>query len=328
MSTLSRVLRDDRFPISLLKDFISLMQKFEVVLLLDDTKLLIPSLLPSEETRSCVVLPMSDSLADSSVAGELQMMGITPLFSSNLPVLTRYYLLPFIPNGFFSRVLARVMGSKITDHFGQYTVTTANTVDRLHWRCWRGGVVLAHHSTEVVRISSAAVPPPRADGGVLHSAAGKQVIKDGDTCSVQVMVAVLPRDSVCGRYIASPQHSRQPNTQLAIWMLQQLTEIVESVFDDWYEAFARRKGFDINTVQQASPCPQCQGSLMKPHRKRNVGSLTHSISSFISPLTNLNLNMFSSPYCVLAASRVQPLMCPEHGTVPVADVAPDLVRWS
>ena len=325
ISTLSQVLRDDRFPFSLLKDFISLMQKFEVVLLLDETKLLIPSLLPAEENRACVVLPMSESLHDSTVVSEMQKMGITTLSSSNLSILTRYYLLPFIPNGFFSRLLARVMGSKITEYFSCRVAMVVNTIDRFHWRCWRSGIILVHHNTEIVHISPNNMPPLRAECGVLHSATGKGVIKDGDTCSIQVIVAVLPREMVCGRYIPGQHHSRQPNTQLAIWMLRQLTEIIESVFDDWYEAFARHKGFDINTVQQANPCPHCQRSLMSPHRKRNIGSLSLSVNSFkFEPSTTLNL--FSSPYCVLAASRDQSLTCPQHGNVSVANIAPDLVR--
>ena len=101
-------------------EFITLMQKFEVILLLDERRLLIPSLLPSTEEQSCLVFSkqVSAKLSEKDV-GDIEQVSNephAPLYQTPYPVLVRYYLLPFIPNGFFTRVLARLMSSDIIDH--------------------------------------------------------------------------------------------------------------------------------------------------------------------------------------------------------------------
>ena len=111
VSALGQVLRNDQFPPSVMThfipDFISLMQKFEVVLLLDKERLLIPSLLPSSEDNTCVVLPCTTVVETSEVdlhtLQDLSRQPFAGISSLTMRIIGRFYLLPFVPNGQIER---------------------------------------------------------------------------------------------------------------------------------------------------------------------------------------------------------------------------------
>lgn len=323
LSALQLLLKNDQFPHALIKEFVSLMQKFEVVHLLDESRLLIPSLLPSDEGNACVVFPTTVNDRESSVkARAVSKQGFSRL---NACVFARYYLLPFIPNGFFPRVLARILGSGISECFTE-CVSTEDRHD-LHWRCWRNGIVLVNDHMEVVHVSPVRLPLANTDETVIISSTDSRHIQGKDQGMIQIVVSILPEGLVQGKSPSLPcDETRTTSSHLAIWILRKLIEIVDSVFDDWYDAFARRKGFDLRTVELASPCSKCLQQTAMHSKGRSEAmftTLTSQISSYIS--SQRTLYMFTGPFCVLAMSANKGLPCPVHGPIPVSDIAPDLV---
>ena len=324
LGALRLLLEDDQFPHALIKEFVSLMQKFEVVHLLDNNRLLIPSLLPADEGNACVVFPTS-VFSDSNTTIKPEAVSKQGFARLNTHVFARYYILPFIPNGFFPRVLARILGGGISECFTECVSIDEKQV--LHWRCWRNGILLVHGPMEVVRVSPVRLPLANTDETVLISSTGAQPVQESDQSMVQIIVSILPEELVQGKSQSLPcDESRSTSSHLAIWILRKLIEILDSVFDDWYDAFARRNGFDTKTVEQASPCSKCLQQTAVHSKGRSATlftTITSQLSSYVS--SQRTLYMFTSPYCVLAASINDCLPCPVHGPIPVADVAPDLV---
>ena len=326
VSALDQVIRDDQVPKSLRKEFISLMQKFEIVLLLDNERLLIPSLLPPNRDASTVVHP--------------KLMGypmeLTPHQYANMErlgfvVLARFFLLPYIPNGFFPRLIARVMGSNIFECVKQSgragSLADMNVLNNnLHWRCWRSGIVLIWQHLEIFRIAPISPWTSHADTTYVVSALETKEVGEY-TQGIEILISIIPEDHIASSSFLSSNGFKPRSSLLSTWLLQQASELVDSVFEDWYEGFARKKGYDPRAVvRQVNPCPDClkqcmarlpgsHGSLKRP---RSAPSGDHVN-------TQKQLYLFTSPHCVLAASKGMPLKCPDHGNVPVSSVAPDLV---
>ena len=325
LSALKLLLKDDQFPHSLIKDFVSLMQKFEVVHLLGDNRLLIPSLLPSYEGDACVVLPMCTPAHDNNTIN-INDISKQSFSRSNDKDYVRYYLLPFIPNGFFPRVLARILGSEISECFIQ--CVSGENRQNTHWRCWRNGIILVNDHMEAIHVSPVRLPLANTDETVLLSSTESRQVQSKGQSMIQIIVSILPEHLVQGKSLLLPSDdSRSTSSHLAIWIMRKLIDIVDSVFDDWYDAFARRNGFDLTTVEQASPCSKCLNQTALYSRGRSesfFSTLTSQISSYVS--SQRTLYMFTSPFCVLSASTNTCLSCPVHGPIPVSDVAPDLVN--
>lgn len=348
-SALHLVLKDERFPPTFLQDFVLLMQKFEVVLLLDKERLLIPSLLPDNEKNACVVFPLSVSLTPDTLSC-IDNLGSQPfarISTLDMKVFARYYLLPFVPNGFFPRLIARIVGSKITSCFSNCVPTSEsfhNVYNGLHWRPWRNGIVLVHRHMEMVRVSPISLPHLGKGQVYLTSSKGQQCHKEPPR-GIEIMVAILPDGLVTGdsEHLLSDDDNNRSH-QLGVWLLRQLTEITDSVFEDWYEGFARRKGFDFSTIHQASPCPLCLSGVFRASRNKKPAP-RKSVSASSTPNTrvaktlssssysdfvefnnkDISLYLFSSPFCVLSSSTDTHMKCNDHGPIPVSCVAPDLV---
>ena len=347
-SALKLVLRDERFPHSFLPDFVSLMQKFEVILQLDKDHLLIPSLLPVDADKSCVVLPFNVSIATDNLATirdieELNRLPYVKIGHLDMKLFARYYLLPYIPNGFFSRLLARIIGSKITECLSQCVSNETQescVFDSLHWRCWRNGIVLVFRYMEIIRVSSTTLPYPDTDKVYVSSSKGKRLLECSGSKSkgIEILVAVLPETLVNQENEFFSSHdSISYSNYLAVWILRQLTETIDSVFDDWYESFSRRKGFDLRIVEQVSPCPLCLSRALNAESKSKRKSYPQDVSKSLDMSSSgyvsyielnkqwRNFHLFTSPYCVLAASKGWYLECVDHNLISVSCIAPDLV---
>ena len=327
--------------------FLSLMQKFEVVLILDDQRLLIPSLLPQEERDSCVLLPRSlaISVQDQGIDldccfNEIAKTGHAPLCQTPHPLFVRYYLLPFVPNGFFSRVTARLMSSDIINHLQCSLKSSAfsaqHVLNNAHWQCWRDGIVIVWNHMEVFRIAHLTYPVPGTSSSHVISSSGCNEV--ATLKGIEIKVIAFPDEYIgtCPILSNKDQTSQNRGRCLSTWVLHQATTIVDSVFEDWYEAFARTKGFELNLVSSVNPCPVCYKSVREaeiaksssPLARRFTFSLSIAGFEVISKRTtdNVKLYLFSSPFCALTLSRTERLECPVHGTMGVEDVAPDLVR--
>ena len=332
---------------SLLTEFLTLMQKFEVVLVLDDRRLLIPSLLPTEERDSCVIFPNSLSLEESfstleksiSVLDYDSKQTYAPIYQLPHTLFAQYYFLPFVPNGFFPRLVARIISTEIIESLRKSLSTSPlqahHVLNMAHWECWRSGVSLIWNHLEIFRIGPLTCPLPGAESIKIQS---RDEWFDVRTVKgVEIKVAVLPEE-----YITSCSMVRNPEGMqeipekgrcLATWMLQQATDIVSSVFDDWYEAFAHKRGFELTTVRVANPCPECLKVALASQVEASTPPALRRFSFSLSNLLSRNkpehtlkvFHMFSSTYCTLVLSEGKELECPNHGKMEMADVAPALV---
>lgn len=328
------------------REVISLMQKFEVVFLLDERRLLIPSLLPPEEDNACLIFSSSltETLTESTVTDQLLHEPHAPMHKTPHAVLTRFYLLPFIPNGFFSRLMARLMSSNIIEHLQQSLLKNplqdVYLINSTHWKCWRTGILITWNHMEIFRIA----PLAENQAGLTTV---EVVTKKGTFVStsiaggMEIKVAMLPEEIIEKCSILDSQLNFNSSFMesdkktdysrgkcLATWLLHQATEAIDSAFEDWYESFARKKGFDPHqeNVRIVNPCNKCI--------EYTTSMSLHSCLSPRSPVAKEEKEeegerkcyAFTNMYTALvSSSSEESLVCPVHGTLKVAQVAPDLV---
>ena len=326
----------------------TLMQKFEVILLLDDNRLLIPSLLPNDESEMCLVFArfISANLGDADTESIHQQMKEphAPLCQTPHLLFVRHYLLSFVPNGFFSRVIARLMSSDMIEHlqesFASGPLDSQSVLNTAHWKCWRNGIIITWNHMEIFRIAPLIYPLTGTANTNLISVSGIREVET--TKGVEIKVAVLPDEvyiGSCSIFQGEDCKKDCPKGKcMATWLLHQATSIIDSVFEDWYEVFAKKKGFDLETCRTANPCnhcfsmvheKECLASISPTQKRMSRHMFTETIDEFavVSPdaVPTRTLYLFSSQYCSLTVSQGTPLVCPVHGKCFVADVAPDVM---
>ena len=337
---LRRIFRDKVTNLSLMTEFITLMQKFEVVLQLDEQRLLIPSLLPPLEEDACIVFPKAISIEQSkaSCVDHLRKEPHASIQHIPHPLLVRYYLLPFVPNGFFPRLIARIISSNImTDLRRSLSVNLMeehHVLNVIHWLCWRSGIVLIWNHMEILRIGPLTCPFPGMNSAVVITNSGSSQVETGK--GIEIKVAVLPDECIksCSSVVKNPEgveHIHEKGKCFATWLLHQAAEKVDSVFEDWYEVFAYKRGFEMSKVRTANPCPKCYENVRAAEISPRVRRMTFSLSlpgwELISRKDDKEkvLYMFSNAYCALVVANGNKLKCPAHEELTVAEVAPDLV---
>ena len=323
------------------KELIALMEKFEIILFLDDRRLLIPSLLPSSEGKSCTVFSKMTSAQlneDDTMAATLEHTSHTPLCKAPHQCLVRYYRLPFVPNGFFARVIARFMSTKMIDYI-QSSLESGPLDDTLtnqaHWKCWRDGIIITWHHMEIFRIAPITFPLLGTTETHLISSKGDMPVETSK--GIEIKVAILPEEiTVKSETFPNERSNMSVSSHCrATWLFHQATTIVSSVFEDWYEVFAQNTNFDFDLT--ANPCTECLKLVCKserecfifPSQQRSTETQSSSRSSHgnsTRPSQQSIFYMFTSPYCSRAlADGMIDIECPTHGKLSVKDVAPDLV---
>lgn len=328
------------------KEVIPIMQKFEVVFLLDEHRLLIPSLLPPEEDDSCLVFSssLSQTLTDDTMTEQLRHEPHAPMHETPHTILTRLYLLPFIPNGFFSRLMARLMSSDIIEHLQQSLLSnvlvSSYLINSTHWKCWRTGILITWNHMEIFRIA------PLAENQARISTV--EVVTKKDTYistnvlgGLEIKVATLPEEFIqkcsildgqlnfSSSYMDSEKRTDYSRGKcLATWLLHQATIAIDNVFEDWYESFARKKGFDPHqeNVRIANPCNKCIECVQREAFLQLNPNLFPANGSVAKGEGEGKCYVFTSMYTSLVSTNYgENLVCPVHGPLRVADVAPDLV---
>lgn len=276
------------------------------------------------------------------------------MYETPHPIITRFYLLPFIPNGFFSRLMARLMSTDIVDRLQNSLVSNTSSMDHIinstHWKCWRTGILVTWSHMEIFRIA----PLTRTPAGASKVAV---VTKKGVSMDVgffgglEIKVAMLPEEYIdeCSTlrgqlsYSTSVAETSPSEKQevsrgkcLATWLLHNATTAIDSVFEDWYESFARKKGFDPHqeNVRITNPCNKCMEHVQRSQlRESRMPNIVNAPSVDMAGVGVASVGMakpvcyvFTSTYAAqVTASCDKTLECPTHGTLNVADVAPDLV---
>ena len=321
-------------------EFIEVLKKFDVVFCLDERRLLIPSLLPVGEEDSCLVFTksISKTLCNTEIfdsfCGKSQQ-DQAPMYLTPHPILTRYYLLPFIPNSFFTRLMARLMSSEILYHMNQSlkmgSWAAEHIINSAHWKCWRNGIVIKWSHMTIFRIA-----PIDSNSFVgmekVAIVTGRDKFEHVDEMKgLEIKIAIFPEEyfpksSTLSTLECQLSTSLQDNHEyssgkcLATWLLYQATTHIDSVFEDWYESFARRKGFDSeqHNVRITNPCNKCAEHIQDTlNKKSHHDALSEEKVCYI----------FTGPYAVLVSTSDagKGLVCPKHGQLKIADVAPDLV---
>ena len=328
------------------KEFLSLMQKFEVILLLDEKRLLIPSLLPPTEQQSCLIFSkkISDELTeeDEGAINQVSSESHAPLCQTPYRVLTRYYLLPFIPKGFFTRVTARLISSDIVDHLQQSivsgSVNSQNIFNSAHWKCWRDGIIITWNHMEIFRIAPISFPLPGTTDTHLISSEGDNPVETYK--GVEINVAVLPEEIMekCSIFPKDDLSVTCRGMCMATWLLHQATTIIDSVFEDWYEVFAKKKGFDYSVTRTANPCSECFNVVHEARYNASTTPTQQRVRKFTISMSDAmtdygvitgqssrgHFYMFSSAHCSRAVKEGTKLTCPMHKELMVSDVAPDV----
>lgn len=351
------------------QEFVVLMQKFEVVFRLDDSRLVIPSLLPPDEEHSCLVFSRAISQSqclDEATFRELRNQPHAPMYETPHVILNRFYLLPFVPNGFFSRLIARLLSGDTIDKLQgsllSNQLSQAHISNTAHWKCWRSGILITWNHMEIFRIAPLDHAPSAGLGRVCV-VTKKDTSESTEVSGLEIKVAVLPEEYIeCPP--TSPSPSSPPHLQasfstsgaeserrgegthsfrgkcLATWLLHQATIAIDSVFEDWYESFARKKGFDPHqeNVRIANPCNMC----MQHVQELQLTASRPAVGGPSSPVGGEKeleeegergegsdgevCYVFTSKYAThVCASSGEELVCPSHGPVSLTEVAPDLV---
>ena len=312
------------------EEFINLLSKFEIVFKLDGRRLVIPSLLPDSEDDACLVYSstLSNSLDTSSLLVR-DVDGYDNFGQLDMQLFCRYFLLPFIPNGFFTRLIARLMGSDIIDQLQRSlkgdpleAVHVSNTI---HWRCWRNGIVLVWNQKEIFRVAPLTNARSSRSKAILITQQKVHKVLSSPT-GLEIKVAVIPevkirklsflepaveRLSEANEGIFSNLQNPSMGKSIVAWLLHKTTMMVDSIFNDWYEGFGSRSFEDESTtsLRMADYCSSCLSLAHQSAYSNVVGSLY----------------LFSSTYCCLAGCKGMKLDCPGHGPMRVEDIAPDLV---
>ena len=329
MSNLHQILHNTT---SSVMEVVSLMRKFEVVFQLDDSRLLIPSLLPSNEATPYVIMPQGRSHQDPEL-GFTELRPDPPAPIITLPdILVRYLLLPYIPNGFFPRLIARVLNSDLAAHV-QASLTTgpldsAHVLNRVHWECWRSGISLIWNHMEIVRIAPLKFPLPNCQRATVISSL--PVNEERDVLrGMEIMIAVLPEDKTLSCPVLPPSQTDCKCTKslcMATWLLQRATELADSVMEDWYEVFGFRRNLNNLLSCMTAPCPHCFKTCYEAGSgARAAGTQEGREPAQSTTDTDRKLYMFSLPFYCLQLKSERQVFCPVHGGLNVAQVAPDLV---
>lgn len=334
------------------QEFIFLMQKFEVVFRLDKKRLLIPSLLPQDEEDACLVFSstLCYSKPDNAIFDHHLHEPHAPMYETPHPIFTRYYLLPFVPNGFFTRLMARLMSGDIIDHLQLSLINNKlganHIINSTHWKCWRTGILITWNHMEIFRIAPLSSAPTGANKLAVVTKKDAIIYTDVSV-GLEIKVAMLPDEYIgkCstlqGQFNSSTAEADKRRCGfsagkcLATWLLHQATTTIDSVFEDWYESFARKKGFDPHqdNVRITNPCNKCiehvQGAQLRQSRMPYSLAVDPSAAAAAGAAEKLGTlcYVFTSTYIALVSSSGEQdsLLCPAHGTLRVADVAPDLV---
>ena len=298
---------------SFISAVISIMQSFEVILLLDQQSILIPSLMSQQRENAWAITQDS--------CGKLSMQNTTgqnPVpITTQKNVLLRHYILPFVPNGFFSRLTSRICAN--TSMIAQCKNLFKRCEPQL-W-CWREGVSLICNGMEVLRIAPVSYPLPGTESTYIVTSAGHEIVKKFSGIEVRVHKVLLDMDMESSLEPSHDAHS-------AAWLLQQAVECIDSIFDDWYIAFGRKRGFELSMILIGAPCNKCEARRLVDASSIMLqrSTIGRSRSTDTERVTGKSYFLFSSPFCAHTVAMKQQLQCPIHGSISVSQIAPDMVR--
>jgi len=317
-------------------EFVSLMKKFEVIHVLDEKRILIPSFLPVSEKESCRVHSNMTSSNEHSLSLQLEPHREDKSISNcGFQVFCRYFLLPFIPNGFFGRLIARLMTSDILDQLctslASDPLESISPSYKMHWKCWRQGIIIIWNKKEIFRVAPLTDTLPSSTEIVLVSEKDKEQLINMPK-GLEIKIAVVPEHKVLKCRFLEPAlmrlkeqiggkkndasmsqvENKSKGKCIASWLLHRVSAIITSIFNDWYEGFASRRQEKNEILKVANYCGDCLSLVSEPDSDQTEDTVNQVF-------------VYTSEFCCLAACKGEDLQCPIHGNLKIEDVAPDLV---
>ena len=115
MSVLSQVFKGDVFPQTHRQEYIELLGKFEVALVLNEEQLLVPSMLAAKPHYTVHTFPNvfpRPSLEQVLASAPESSNPLKDLSASGL-LLRRFYFMTYVPGGFWPRLISRFLSSPV-----------------------------------------------------------------------------------------------------------------------------------------------------------------------------------------------------------------------
>lgn len=232
------------------------------------------------------------------------------------------------------RILADVQISEIAQTI--YHVMEIGEGYQLQWKLWQTGLALCCGDHLIFKLREIALDC--CDSPYRQTNNKYKIKQDGIWSDID-----LSRSSILEIYIPLStlivdNEPMSVNLQNITKLLSLCVDHIDILLEDWYPTLGTRF---VHTsegrflVTRLIPCPKCVSKSMKRSKSNMVRSredlllgddisMNESVSS--CGIENRNLNYtWTIEECILATYDKQILVCPMHGDITVASVAPDLV---
>ena len=275
------------------ENYIQLLQKFEVALKLNNTHVIVPSLMPSAAPHPS---PRDPAPGDP------------------LP-LTRVWLSKFILDGFWPRLICRVTTDKhitrtLDSIVGMTTVQDGSgdsDIPILNWIIWKTGIVYAYEEQPLLTIKQ------EINGG-----GGRSPLPGGMTCPLEggVRVELTVYVSVVKSMMDEDGLFIAKATQLLVMISQHITSLVT----DWFPGM-------LHGVQEPKAYVPCWKCIARGSPKDEVSENRAGCSDVVGVLwaPDHPVHLFDADECIIPAVREEKLKCPVHGELDLKAMASDLV---
>ena len=288
----------DRKP-QLQETYVNLLEKFEVVLKINSDEVIIPSLM---EDRGQYPKP-SDNLRDVTMAGCYQ------------PPLRRIWLSHFIPNGFWPRLICRVVkDNQIKSVLKIFLDPKSNFL--LNWGLWKTGMAFVCKGRTLLLVcqdkNSQLEQPDQSSRSKVWKYRLTLSIYIPDMLQVLGEVADFGYNNVLDPDVVTGQATR---------LLVAISNHVLSL-DSWFNSMLLSQQDNASLLNIGYiPCWKCYGSI--------ESSQAPLASYYGGPVilgdNDKPIHCFGFSECITCASSEKNLQCPFHGSVKPVHIAPDLV---
>ncbi|CAI4223185.1 unnamed protein product [Auanema sp. JU1783] len=360
---------------------LDLLHKFELALVCHSRQLILPSRLPdeyrlrSDYSGSSVKLPAkmnswqirnptSSKYLFNATKPPLERGGsLDPLAAPDVMFnfcyekkhqLRRLYVMAYVPAGFWSRLMTRIMGDQnvsraIESLFSAESVEeekllgdTVKKHIKVEWLIWKTGIELLvkGHSVFVLKQFCSQAEVRDVD----YSSLVIQVRDDqkrwcpfplSDWTTIEMLFPSLIITSIqSGGSKATMRSDVEGRTRLCAL----IADLVDTLLEDWYPALGTRfvhSSEGVLLVNRLVPCYKCVDDHIAVSRRThddNDVAIVKREESFIrasktsGDMKHIGIvNCFTIEECMLAGRETRALDCPSHGEVRCRDIAPDTV---
>ena len=303
---ISDLFKDDMFlqQDKLLTDnYLQLLQKFEVALYISKDEVIIPSLMPEEGKYP----KLNDSLDDVDLS-----FGHDDCY---LPPLRRLWLSNYIPDGFWPRLICRIIKDQQIKTILSYYVEQTEHQVPLDWTCWRNGIVFSSRGRTLLIVHCLPNPSnewPGPDNRNIKSVPEKYRIETHiyipDMINL-ITELVNQKQEIDSEEIPTPYTVAGHATRLMVAISNHIIFLSR-----WFYGM-----LTDNTLNGYIPCWKCYGN-------------TAGDGILRSPKKPVFIDVDGRPvFCLLFNDCITPACsgndfeCIAHGTLKTVHAAPDLV---